>query len=156
MRERTCCFTGHRKLPKEKIEQIVISLNREVERLIGEGVTTFISGGALGFDQVAASLIVAKKHAGRDIRVVFALPGRNHDDRWSAEQKQLYRNLLAEADEIIYVSEKYANSGIKKRNRYMVDGSAYCICARSYPVSGTDQMLKYARQKGLRIINVVE
>jgi hypothetical protein len=51
MKEQTCCFTGHRKLPKAKIEQIVINLDHEIEKLIQKGVTTFISGGALGFDQ---------------------------------------------------------------------------------------------------------
>lgn len=80
MKECTCCFTGHRKLPKEKIEQLIVALDREVDRLIGQGVTTFISGGALGFDQVAASLVIAKKEMGRDIRLVFALPCRNQDE----------------------------------------------------------------------------
>lgn len=61
---KTCCFTGHRRLPKDKIEQIVIRLNQEVDNLISQGVTDFISGGALGFDQIAASLIVAKKEMG--------------------------------------------------------------------------------------------
>lgn len=43
---------------------MVKRLDREVENLIGLGVTNFISGGALGFDQIAASLIVAKKEMG--------------------------------------------------------------------------------------------
>ncbi len=58
---KTCCFTGHCRLPKEKSEQIVIRLNQEVDNLISQGVTNFISGGELGFDQIAASLIVADK-----------------------------------------------------------------------------------------------
>ena len=61
----TCCFTGHRKLPKERIEHIIKRLDQEVDNLISQGVTDFISGGALGFDQIAASLIVAKKEMGR-------------------------------------------------------------------------------------------
>lgn len=154
MREHTCCFTGHRKLPKDKIECILKGLDREVEDLIAQGVTTFISGGALGFDQIAASLIVAKKEMGRDIRLVFAWPYRNQDENWNDNQKRLYHDLLAEADEIIYVSEVYFEGCMKKRNRYMVDRSAYCICARLHPLSGTEQTLKYARRKGVRVINV--
>lgn len=154
MKEHTCCFTGHRRLPKEKIEQIVGNLDREVERLIEKGTTTFISGGALGFDQIAASLIIAKKEMGRDIRLVFALPCKNQDELWSTDQRQFYHNLLAEADEIIYVSEEYTDGCMKKRNRYIVDHSAYCVCARLYSMSGTDQTVKYARQKGLCVINV--
>ena len=50
MREKTCCFAGHRKLPPKKIQNIMLNLNREVDRLIESGITAFISGGALGFD----------------------------------------------------------------------------------------------------------
>ena len=110
----------------------------------------------MGFDQIVASLIIAKKEMGRDIRLVFALPCKNQDELWSTEQEQLYRNMLAEADKIIYVSEDFTDSCMKKRNRYMVDNSAYCICAHLRHMSGTDQTVKYARQKGLRIINVTE
>lgn len=156
MREKTCCFTGHRKLPKEKIEHIIKHLDREVDNLINQDVTDFISGGALGFDQVAAALIIAKKEAGRNIRLLFALPCRNQDEPWSTEQKQLYHDLLAEADKIVYVSDEYTDGCMKKRNRYLVDHSAYCVCARLYPMSGTDQTVKYARQKGLCVINVAE
>jgi len=156
MRSQTCCFTGHRKLPQDKIEKIVLNLAREVDNLIAQGVTDFISGGALGFDQIAASLIIAKKEMEQRIRLIFALPCKNQDEFWSDEQKRLYHNILAEADEVIYVSEEYISGCMKKRNRYMVDRSAYCVCALLHPMSGTDQTVRYARQKGLRIISVAE
>lgn len=152
----TCCFTGHRTLPKEKIEQIIIRLDQEVENLINIGVTDFILGGALGFDQIAASLIIAKREMGRKVRLIFALPCKNQEQLWTNEQKQLYHNILAEADEIVYVSEEYANSCMKKRNRYMVDHSAYCICALLRQMSGTNQTVRYARQKGLMVRNVAK
>jgi len=60
------CFTGHRKLLANKIEYIIKRLSDEIENLIRQGVTDFISGGALGFDQIAASLVVAKKEMGAD------------------------------------------------------------------------------------------
>lgn len=154
MREHTCCFTGHRKLPQNKIEKIILNLNREIENLIAHGVTDFISGGALGFDQIAASMIITKKEMGCKIRLIFALPCKNQDEFWSDEQKRLYHNIIAEADEVIYVSEEYSNGCMKKRNRYMVDQSAYCICALLRPMSGTNQTVRYARQKGLYVINV--
>lgn len=68
---KTCCFTGHRRLPKDKIEHIIIRLNQEVDNLISQGVTNFISGGVLGFDQIAASLIVAKKEMGYNVRLIL-------------------------------------------------------------------------------------
>lgn len=156
MREHTCCFTGHRKLPQDKIEKIVLNLNREIESLIAKGVTDFISGGALGFDQIAASLIIAKKEMGQKIRLIFALPCKNQDEHWTNEQKRLYHNILAEADEVIYVAEEYTNGCMKKRNHYIVDHSAYCVCALLHPISGTDQTVRYARQKGLVVLNIAK
>lgn len=152
----TCCFSGHRALPLAKIESILLRLNNEVDNLINQGVTNFISGGALGFDQVAASLIITKKEMGRDIRLIFALPCRNQDERWSEAQKRLYHDLLDEADEIVYVSEDYCDGCMAKRNRYMVDRSAYCLCALLYERSGTGQTVKYARQKGVKVVNVAQ
>ncbi|MGD0856010.1 MAG: hypothetical protein ABSA18_09440 [Dehalococcoidia bacterium] len=67
MKSMTCCFSGHRKLPKDKIEQIVKRLDREIDSLISQGVTDFVSGGTLGFDQIAASLIIAKKEISSNI-----------------------------------------------------------------------------------------
>lgn len=156
MRERTCCFTGHRKLPTEKIEAIIKCLNDEVEKLIDRGVTNFISGGALGFDQIAASLIIAKKEMGHKIRLIFALPCGNQDALWTDAQKGLYHGLLGDADEIVYVSEVYSRGCMEKRNQYMVEHSGYCICALLHSESGTGQTVRYAQQRGLRVVNVSE
>ena len=68
----------------------------------------------------------------------------------------LYRKLLIEADETIYVSEEYNAFCMKKRNNYMVEQSAYCICALLQEKSGTGQTVRYARKKGLQIINVAK
>lgn len=152
----TCCFTGHRKLPADKIESIVKNLDREIENLIANGVTDFISGGALGFDQIAASLIIVKKEMGRNIRLRFALPCKNQDELWNEKQKKLYQELLLEADKITYVSEAYDDFCMKKRNSYMVQNSGYCICALLHEGSGTGQTVRLARKKGLKIINIAK
>ena len=156
MYENTGCFTGHRKLPANKIEKILMNLDREIDNFIAQGVTDFISGGAVGFDVIATSLIVAKKEMGRNIRLIFALPCKNQDANWDEKQKALYRDLLNEADEVIYVSEEYSPFCMKRRNQYMVEHSAYCICALLHEKSGTGQTVRLARKKGLKIINVVD
>lgn len=156
MAKKTCCFTGHRNLPATKIEKILVNLEQAVEKLIAKGVTDFISGGALGFDQIAASLIIAKKEMGKPIRLIFALPCKNQEEKWNEKQKKLYQELMPEADEIIYISEEYNHFCMKKRNRYMVEQSSYCICALLQEKSGTGQTVRYARKKGLQVINVVK
>ena len=77
----SCCFTGHRRLPRSKLEYIVKQLDNEMENLMGQGVASFISGGAWGFDLIAASLVVAKRELGHDVRLVFALPCRDRSGR---------------------------------------------------------------------------
>ncbi|MGJ4849208.1 SLOG family protein [Bacillota bacterium Meth-B3] len=156
MKEHTCCFTGHRGLPQDRVERIVTNLNTEVDHLIAQGVTDFISGGALGFDQMSASLIIVKKEMGHKVRLIFALPYKDQDAFWTGAQRQLYRNLLAEADEIVYVSNEYTDDCIKKQKRYMVDRSVYCICALPHSSGGTDQTVGYAKQSGLSIISVAD
>jgi len=138
------------------MEHIVMYLDCEVEKLIEQGVTHFVSGGALGFDQIAASLIVCKKQVGQNIRLVLALACRNQDALWNDAQKKVYRNLLVEADEVVYISEDYDSECMAKRNKYMVNQSAYCICALLRSFGGTHQTVHYARQRGLRIINVAD
>ena len=152
----TAFFTGHRKLSQKKIEKIVKKLNEEVDRLIGLGVTDFMSGFAIGYDQICASLIVAKKQQGANIRLIAALPCYNQDEKWTDRQKELYSSLLGEADEVIYVSEEYSHDCMKKRNYYMVDNSSYCICALVRDISGTGQAVRYAKEQGLEVVNVAK
>lgn len=155
-KSKTCCFTGHRRLPKDKINHIIIRLNQEVDNLISQGVTNFISGGVLGFDQIAASVITTKKEMGYDVKLVFALPCRNQDEHWNTEEKKLYYGLLDEADEIVYILETHTDDCIKKRNQYMVDRSLYCICAQIYSTGETAQTVKYARQNSLKVISITK
>lgn len=138
------------------MEKLVKQLNQEIDKLIQKGITNFISGGAIGFDQIAASLVISKKQQGADIRLIFALPCRNQDKNWNERQKQLYHSLLTEADEVIYISEEYSIECMEKRNKYMVDNSTYCICALVKDMTGTGQTTRYAKQQGLDVINVAK
>jgi len=156
MKSTTACFSGHRVLSQKKIEKIVKRLDEAVDQLIQQGVTDFLCGGAVGFDHICASMIITKKQQGADIRLLFALPCRNQDEKWTDRQKQLYRSLLSEADAVHYVSEEYTPDCMKKRNYYMVDNSAYCICAMTKDLSGTGQTVRYAQQQGLQVINVAK
>lgn len=156
MQNNSCCFVGDTSLPLEKIEKIVVGLDREIERLIADGVTDFISGGNLGFEQIAASLIAAKKEMGKNIRLIFVLSHKTQADLWGEKQRALYQNLLNEADEIIYVSEQCDSFCIKLRSKYMVDHSTYCICALQRKGDIANQTVEYARERGLQIVNVAQ
>ena len=61
MKEKTCCFTGHRKIPSDRYELVAKRLKDEVEELIKQGYTYFGAGGALGFDTLAAQTVLEIK-----------------------------------------------------------------------------------------------
>ena len=156
MKTNTCCFAGHRHLPAKDIPKILINLEREIERCISVGVTTFMCGADLGFDQIAASLVIAKKELGKNIHLIFVLPCSNQDKLWNAEEKTFYRALLKEANDIIYVPENHDHPFINKQNSYMVEHSSCCICAYIFEKSETEQTVLYAHKRGLSVINIAE
>lgn len=156
MKKNTCCFTGHRRLPEYKAESIKRRLDQEVDHLIDQGVTDFISGGAIGFDLMAAAVIAEKKKCGKPLRLIFALPCANHNARWPSSETDLLNSLLTHADEIICLQDEYTPDCMRKRNEYMVSCSAHCICAMIHPRTGTSQTVNLARRAGLQVINVAE
>lgn len=59
MRKNACCFTGHREIPPEDREPLRAALLSEIQRLYAEkGVTEFYTGGARGFDTMAAEAVL--------------------------------------------------------------------------------------------------
>lgn len=155
-RQHTACFTGHRQLPEEHIETVIKNLNETIDRLIGQNIVNFISGGALGFDLIAAAMILTKKESHPHIRLVFALPCADQSRHWTIKEQTLYQNLLQEADEVICLSQNYYQGCMKARNRYMVDQSAVCVCALGRAFSGTGQTVRYARKEGVAVINLLK
>ena len=64
MRKNACCFTGHREIPPEDREPLRAALLSEIQRLYAEkGVTEFYTGGARGFDTMAAEAVLKIREA---------------------------------------------------------------------------------------------
>lgn len=153
-RETTCCFTGHRDIPPDRSFDMILRLEEEMGRLVGLGVNHFISGGAWGFDLFAASEVLEWKRKGHPLWLTFALPCKNHDYYWTEDQKEMFYQEADLADQIVYVSKQYSPDCMKKRNFYMVDQSAYCLCALLRSKSGTGQTVRYAREQGIQIVSL--
>ena len=84
----------------------------------------------------------------------MTLPCRDQDKCWTDKQKKHHQYLTDSADEVISLTEKFYAGCIKKRNFYMVDRSAYCICALIKQMSVTGQTVRYAQKQKLCVINV--
>lgn len=58
---KTCCFTGHRKIPTNEFYTIYEQTKNQIETLVQNGYDNFIAGGALGFDTLAATAVINVK-----------------------------------------------------------------------------------------------
>ena len=43
-----------------------------------------------------------------------------------------------------------------KRNRHLVDNSSVCVCYLNRESGGTAYTVRYAKEKGLEIVNIVQ
>jgi len=148
-------FTGHRVIPANLIPTIKFALEKTIISLVNKGVTSFYSGGACGWDLLAAEKVIAVKiQHGFSIKLIMVLPCREHGVKWSDDDKSRLIKILKNADEIIYLSEKYYDGCMKKRNEYLVEHSDFCVAYMVHGRSGTSQTVRLAREHGLEIINL--
>lgn len=151
-----CCFTGHRQIPAEYADEMLFQLNRTIDILIRSGVTTFRSGGAVGFDTVAALVVLDKKSIYPNIQLEMCIPCRDQAARWSHEEIEIYNQILARADKTTVLNEKYTPQCMHQRNRYMVDGSDFCVAFLNSDKGGTAYTVDYAKKKGVKVINIMD
>lgn len=156
IKEKTACFTGHRKIPflqKHKIEkrteQIVIEA-------IKQGYHFFGAGGALGFDTLAAQTVLRLKKTYPQIKLILVLPCISQTRGWRPEDVEEYERIKAVADKVVYTSQEYTRDCMFKRNRHLVDNSSLCIAYLMEKTGGTAYTVDYAQSKGLIIENVAK
>ena len=154
MKEKTCCFTGHREIPENEHEAIQKRLESETADLIHQGVTEFRAGGALGFDTMGALAVLKLKKRFPRIKLILILPHWEQPDKWSEHDRTRYAVIRTQADEVIYTSWPYRGGCMYRRNRRLADGSGFCICYLTKSSGGTAYTVNYAERKGVRIINI--
>ncbi|QSF47864.1 DUF1273 family protein [Paenibacillus tianjinensis] len=177
LEKKTICFTGHRpnklgncysltdeksKYISKKLEPILIDLIEE------ESVERFISGGAIGFDQIAFWTVQGLKRTYYPhIKNIVAVPFKNQACKWTDNETQAwYQKMIDLADEVIYVDElpEYKVDGVaigdyhvakmQKRNEYMVDMSRIAIAAWDGTKGGTGNCVRYVRKTGKTLYTV--
>lgn len=113
-------------------------------------------GGAVGFDALAATMVLKLKEDYPHIRLVMVLPCPPEEQslKWNEEQRRRYFEILSQADKVRVLSPRYTNSCMLDRNRHMVDNSAYLICYLREQHGGTFYTVNYAEQQGLNILRL--
>lgn len=144
--------------PSKKLSPILYDrLKSEIQKLIlHDGITTFYTGGALGWDTLAARAVIEVRKELPDVRLILVLPCKDQAKRWKAADREVYDSLKASADEVVCLAEHYYRGCMFLRNRYLVDHCSVCVCYQTKDSGGTAYTVNYAGKKGLKIINLAE
>lgn len=156
MQKKTCCFTGHRSILSADRETIVSQLEKTITELIHAGIDRFVTGGARGFDTLAAQAVLLLRKKYPNIKLILALPCLSQTRSWCERDIAVYETIKSQADEIVYTSQDYTRGCMHKRNRYMADNSGICVCCWIKDKGGTAYTVHYAEKKGLKIINIAQ
>ena len=153
------CETGHRpkNLPwgynekSSECKKFKHNLTKLLKQLIKEGCTYFVSGMAMGVDMIFAETILKLKEK-NDLTLEAAIPCENQTKGWTAEYIERYNKILSKADVVTYVSKKYTNDCMMKRNKYMVDGCDYVVAVCKEGLhGGTKNTIEYAKKSNKKI-----
>ncbi|MBQ8203980.1 MAG: DUF1273 family protein [Clostridia bacterium] len=160
---KSCCFTGYRPskfpfpLSKANGEYIEMenSLTTTLISLFEDGCDTFLSGGAMGFDIIAAEAVLELRAASkRPVKLICVLPFKEQASAYTDGWKARYDAVLSAADQIIYTSENYYKGCYGKRNKYMVDNSDYVLTWFDGTAGGTRNTVTYALKCNKRVVNL--
>ena len=150
------CFTGHRPekldVPEWKVVQV---LEKEIDRAIADGYTTFISGMARGVDIWAAEIVISRKKKYPELKLICALPFEGFETSWSADWQKRYAIVLEKSDLVYPICKGYSRSCFQVRNKWMVDHSARVIAVWNGEPSGTKNTIDYAMKKAVEVINII-
>jgi uncharacterized phage-like protein YoqJ len=140
-------------LPEQVLQSRVEQL---IEILYGQGVCIFETGGALGFDTLAAKAVLHSKTKHADIKLRLILPHPQQAVRWPTADQEIYDAIKSAADEVIYIADHYFSGCMHVRNRRLVDDSRYCISYLEKRTGGTAYTVHYAKRKGLVLYNLAD
>ena len=145
MIEKTCCVTGHRKIPMNRLAYVELELRKTIMAAVDDGYTRFINGGAAGVDLLFAAIVAELKEQGHRLYLEAALP---YADR-KKNKNQSFQRMLATCDSVKVITERYNRGCYFVRNRYMVDESSRIIAVYDGRESGgTVYTMQYACDSG--------
>lgn len=148
-------FTGHRSIDSSKIEEVRENVRREIKALYLKGVRIYLCGMALGFDMLAAEEVIALKEKLPSLKLIAVIPFPEQHNRWRWNEKERYKNILAQADDSVLISQKYYDGCYLKRNDYLL-GHANNMLAyyNGNPKGGTFYTVRKSRKIGRNVINL--
>ena len=156
MDAKVCCFSGHRKLRHDEVE-IRRVLDEQIAAMAQAGYTRFLSGGADGFDLLAAEAVIEHKKRFGGVELWIVAPYAELFSRWTAEGRRL-RLAALEASNVEIVCRKMSRTAPLMRNRRMIALSDICVCYMMphNATGGTYYTVRLAQEKGIQVINLAQ
>lgn len=162
IREKTCCFTGHRpgKLPWKNNEAdpgcraLKLMLADVLNELYEDGYRCFLCGMAAGADIYFGEAVLALRGKHPDVVLEAAVPYLGQERRWSRAWRQRYYLLAEECDRTTVLHREHTRDCMMDRNRYMVDRSSLLIAVYNGRAGGTRNTIRFAAERGLQIISL--
>ena len=148
-----CIFTGHRALPAATAA-LERALALRVEALAGEGYTDFLSGGAVGFDLLAAEAVLWAKERFPALRLIMVLPYEGQDRFYPAADRRRYQALLERADLVRYTARDYYKGCLLARDRVLAEAADGCYLTRS--TGGTAYTVRHAAARDVPVWNLAD
>jgi len=85
LRIKTCCFTGHREIPAGFEAELKERTKRVILELLPSGIRFFGTGGARGYDAIAAESVLEIREIHPEVRLILVLPCRDQTRNWRLE-----------------------------------------------------------------------
>lgn len=161
MTETTCAFTGHRpksfpwKYNEAAADCVLLKevLVAQIKALADRGVTDFLSGMAQGADLWCANIVLGLRKKNPTLKLHCILPCEGQDSKWTALTQERYRSILAQANEVVYISQTYRSGCMLERNRYMVDRASVLLAVYNGAYrNGTGMTVRYAQRLKREVI----
>lgn len=156
-KENAVCFTGHREIG-EPISDVELRLTETVECLIEQGYVFFWAGGARGFDTIASEVVLKLKSIYPQIHLFLALPfdeQYTHEKNWTQTEISQYHRIKETASNVVILCDGFRPGAYHQRNRYLADNSSVCIAYLNREKSGTGYTVRYAKKRGLQVVNLL-
>ena len=152
--EKSCCFTGHRRILPEEQAAVSGRLKDILRQLCEDGCRDFYTGGALGFDTMAAEAVLELRQSRSDVRLHLILPCQDQTRGWKPAEVARYEAVLRAADTVTYTAKVYAPGCMQRRNRALVDAATVCVAYLRRETGGTAYTVQYAQKKGIPVLSV--
>ena len=150
------CFTGHRKIagqyynhdnPTPEWLELRTYLQKALSSFMDQGIDHYISGMAIGVDQLAAETVALVRAFKKfDVMLIAAIPFPSQPSNWPQASQLRYKEILGMCNtQVVTSDDPYAPGKMHIRDEWMVNMSDYTIAIwDGRPGGGTYYTMQYA------------